>query len=535
MFALDAHWLDKGSASSWREPLALLLLCVAPLVWLSAGIFDTLLFDVDEGAFSEATREMIASGDWWHTTLQGQDRFDKPMGVYWLQALAVKTWGLHEWVLRLPSVLACWITALALGHFAWKRWGTAAGLMAGLIHSTSLGPWAMAHAATADSVLGLWLVLTALDLGRFLLDGAQVHHIRRTVLWVGLGVLTKGPIALLIPVATFVIWSLLQRSSRHLWLALRDIPSWLILLALCVPWYGYALWRHGEYFVQGFWVQHNVHRFGAAMEGHGGAWYYYLAVAPLLWMPWSPLLLTIGRKVNALWSEKVSLYALVWSGFVLIFFSLSRTKLPHYILYAAPGVTLLLVQASRQASVRAWVVCTMFLMAWLAGLTGFPGLLQRFAHLIPDTRYQTLLQTANAIHEPLAFAMGGVGLMLACWCAFAYRLRFVVIGYAMASVVCCLVLGVTVLPWWGQTLQGPVRALALLSRERPEVVVQWGGNWPSFAVYRQHIAPQRMPEPGEMALVRSNWHAVPAHWPVIAQERGMALVQRPVNDLREKN
>src|SRR4051812_4569086 len=87
--------------------LALLL----PLLWQLGG---TPLFDVDEGAFSEATREMLASGDWLHTTLNGAPRFDKPIGVYWLQALSVSLFGLGEFALRLPSVLACWAMALAL-------------------------------------------------------------------------------------------------------------------------------------------------------------------------------------------------------------------------------------------------------------------------------------------------------------------------------------------------------------------------------------------------------------------------------------
>jgi 4-amino-4-deoxy-L-arabinose transferase-like glycosyltransferase len=73
---------------------------------------------------------MITSGDWGHTTLQGVNRFDKPIGVYWLQAASVQIFGLHEWALRLPSVLACWISALALGRFAWQLWGLPAGVMA---------------------------------------------------------------------------------------------------------------------------------------------------------------------------------------------------------------------------------------------------------------------------------------------------------------------------------------------------------------------------------------------------------------------
>ena len=236
MNTAEFAWLARWTGRSWTERLMLALLCTAPLVWLLAGTASTWLFDVDEGAFSEATREMITSGDWGHTTLQGVNRFDKPIGVYWLQAASVQIFGLHEWTLRLPSVLACWISALALGRFAWQLWGLPAGVMAVLIHSTSIGPWVMAHAATADAVLGMWLVLSALDLCRFLLHGQPVH-LRRVALWTGLGMLTKGPVAVLIPAATLLLWCLHQRSAKALLASLRDGPAWLIFLAVCMPWY----------------------------------------------------------------------------------------------------------------------------------------------------------------------------------------------------------------------------------------------------------------------------------------------------------
>ena len=80
MNTAELAWLARWTGRSWTERLMLALLCTAPLVWLLAGTASTWLFDVDEGAFSEATREMIVSGDWGHTTLQGVNRFDKPIG-----------------------------------------------------------------------------------------------------------------------------------------------------------------------------------------------------------------------------------------------------------------------------------------------------------------------------------------------------------------------------------------------------------------------------------------------------------------------
>src|SRR5690349_9512215 len=89
---------DPVAAAPWRAVMGALLLGLPFLLRLGAAP----LFDADEGAFSEATREMLASGDWGHTTLNGAPRFDKPILIYWLQALSVSALGLHEMALRLP-------------------------------------------------------------------------------------------------------------------------------------------------------------------------------------------------------------------------------------------------------------------------------------------------------------------------------------------------------------------------------------------------------------------------------------------------
>ena len=143
---------------------ALLLLSIFLL-----GLSNSLLFDLDEGAFSEATREMLIHEDWGHTTLNGADRFDKPIGVYWLQAISASVLGINEFAFRLPSAISGWLTSLCLSFFALRQWGNRAAVAAGFISATSLGPWAMARTATADALLGLFLVLIFLDsLGIFL-------------------------------------------------------------------------------------------------------------------------------------------------------------------------------------------------------------------------------------------------------------------------------------------------------------------------------------------------------------------------------
>jgi 4-amino-4-deoxy-L-arabinose transferase-like glycosyltransferase len=117
--------------------------------------------------------------------LNGADRFDKPIGVYWLQALSVSLLGLNEFALRLPSALSAWLACMALALTAHKAWGPRAAVLAAMVFASSLGPWAMARTATADALLGLWLMLTALDLWRYV-STQDRSALRRTALWMAL-------------------------------------------------------------------------------------------------------------------------------------------------------------------------------------------------------------------------------------------------------------------------------------------------------------------------------------------------------------
>jgi 4-amino-4-deoxy-L-arabinose transferase-like glycosyltransferase len=120
------------------------------------------LFDVDEGAFAEASREMLTSGDWGHTTLNGADRFDKPIFIYWCQAALMALIGPYDWVARLPSALAVLAATFGVWRFASKQWGDEAGQRAAFMLGSSLGLLAIGRAATADGMLNALLIAMGL-------------------------------------------------------------------------------------------------------------------------------------------------------------------------------------------------------------------------------------------------------------------------------------------------------------------------------------------------------------------------------------
>jgi 4-amino-4-deoxy-L-arabinose transferase-like glycosyltransferase len=492
---------------------------LAPLV-LRLGTAP--LFDVDEGAFAEATREMLASGDFGFTTLHGAPRFDKPILVYWLQAASVAAFGLGEGALRLPSALCAWGWCLAVARFGWTRLGPRTAMLAGAIAATSLGVLAIGRAATADGLLNLLLALAALDAWRHLESGAR-GPLRRAYLWIGLGLLAKGPVALVVPAGATLVWALASGALRRWARAALDPAGWAILLAVAAPWYAYALHRHGWAFVDGFLVRHNVARYTSVLEGHRGSLLYYLLAMPLLVFPWTPLVPGLLLRVRALWADPLSRFLLAWAGFVLVFFSLSGTKLPHYGLYGATPLFLLLARQAEVAgrAARALVAAAAALV--LALVAALPALAPVVAPRVGDPLYRELI--AGGRDLPGGALALAAGLAAVAWTVAARAVRDGPRRMAAGALAAALVLAGAATPWIGELVQGPVKRAALAARARPEPAVQWGVHTPSFAVYREQPTPRGEPRPGQLAIVRASALPAGARYELVHRDRGYALVE----------
>ena len=209
------------SKPDWR-----LFLCLVVL-----GLIGTWvpLFDLDEGAFLEATRELLDGGHWAATTLNGEPRYDKPILSYWLQASSLTLFGWLspaipiETIGRLPSVIAGALWAMVLGRFSeeiTKKPGL--GVFVALALATTLGTSIISRAATADALLNLWLALLFTDIARYILNPSDSLRLK-VFLWLGLGILTKGPVAVIIPACAFSFWVLLSNQWSLFWSA---IQSW---------------------------------------------------------------------------------------------------------------------------------------------------------------------------------------------------------------------------------------------------------------------------------------------------------------------
>lgn len=458
------------------------------------------LFDIDEGAFSEASRYMLASGDWLSTWLNGAPRFDKPILIYWLQALSAAAFGINEFAFRLPSVLATLGWALAVRELGKVILNTEAGDTAAILLLSSLAVLTIGQAATADALLNMWLALSGLELAKLYIFSNRKPYWLAT--WIGLGLLTKGPIALLIP-ALAAIGLFAPRAQWPRFVSLiTNLWAWALLLVIAMPWYIAQYHRFGQAFIDAFFLHHNLDRFMGSLEGHSGAWFYYPLLTLVLIAPATAWITVIFKYRAAIWNKPLHRFLLCWFLLVLLFFSFSQTKLPHYLNYALTPLLMLLALWRDRLQAR-WphilVIATLITL-----FIGLPWLIQLAADNQKNPIYQTLTKSAfeqfSSTNQLLITALGS----LAIWAIirhFSLWRGSLIAGLCLAGSISHLVL-----PPMALLLQQPIRAAGQFVYQRQHRCVMWNVNYPSFSVYRQGSTARRMPIPGEWAFThRSRW------------------------------
>ncbi len=502
-----------------RTPALVLILTLALAFFVNLGAAP--LFDRDEGAFSEATREMAESGNYVSTTLNGEPRYDKPILTYYFQLVGVAVLGWNEWGLRLHSALAAALWVLAVWSFARREWDEETGWAAGMFAATSLWVMVIGRAATADALLNLFLALALFDLYRFWRGGGKAP-LYRLFLWAGLGFLTKGPVAVAIPLAAAFLLSLFRGQLPRYFRAIFNPVGWLVFFGVAGPWYA-AVWaRDGQAFIDGFFLRHNLARFADTMEGHGGALFYFVPVALLLVLPHTSLFLrTLGRLPRATRSD-LDLLLWLWFGFVFLFFSVSSTQLPHYLLYGATPLFLLMARYREDLKSPGLGLLPGLI---LAGVLFFLPLIVRVVEPRVDDYTRAILSTA-----PQAFDLGyrlGTGAGLAAIVALFFARgwapwkRLIGAGVATAWLV-----AMGLFPTWGRIQQGPTKEAALLARAQGWEVVMWRLDMPSFAFYYGDITPLREPEPGEVVLTRvTRLQGLETPTEVVFQKGGIVLAR----------
>ena len=513
---------DLPEPNRWRPRGPFLLLALAVGLAFFVNLGNAPLFDRDEGAFSEATREMVESGNYVSTTLNGEPRYDKPILTYYVQAMGVGLLGWNEWGLRLHSALAALLWVGAVWGFARQEWGEEAGWAAGMLTATSLWVIIIGRAATADALLNLFLALSLFDLFRFWRE-KRYAPLHRVFLWSGLGFLTKGPVAVVIPLAAAFFLALLRGELKRYIRAVFNPVGWLIFLGVAGPWYGAVYARDGQAFMDGFFLRHNLNRFADTMEGHGGVLWYFVPAVLLVVLPHTSLLLKTLSRIRKAKETDLELFLWLWFVFVFVFFSLSSTQLPHYILYGATPLFLLMARFRKELKSD---VLTLLPALFLAGLLfSLPWIWSLAEPLVRDDFSRAVMSVGPEAFGWQYLMWTGVG--LGAVVALLFVKRWAPWQKLMgAGVVTAGLIGLGLYPTYGAIQQGPTKEAALLARAEGWDVVMWRLDMPSFALYYGDITPLREPEPGEVVFTRvTRLEALEIPTEVVFQRGGIVLAR----------
>jgi 4-amino-4-deoxy-L-arabinose transferase-like glycosyltransferase len=334
------------ASPSWKRDLLWLALGFGLLLFFRLGSYP--LGNPDEGRNAEIAREMVASGDWVTPRLNGVNYFEKPPLVYWTTAVAYEAFGPREWAMRsTPALFALGGILLTYGA-ARRLYGRDAGLWSAIVLGTSLFYFAVAHVLVLDMAVS---VLMAATLFCFILGVSEPVGVSRRWFFYGLyasaalATLTKGLIGFLVTGAVMFLWLL----AFNQWKRLRPLylPTGVLLfLAIALPWHVLAATHNATWFHRYIVFEH-FQRFLTPVASRPGPLWYFVPIIFFGLFPWMGFLWAGGRHALAgSWKGRATAadgwYFATWIGFVFFFFSISKSKLPAYILPVFPALAVVL-------------------------------------------------------------------------------------------------------------------------------------------------------------------------------------------------
>ena len=344
-------WVSKAALFGW------ILLVVATLYVCYFSHLGAIGFvGPDEPRYAWIAREMSETGDWVTPRLYGKPWFEKPILYYWGAALSFKIFGVNEAAARLPSAVSALLATLALAWLAWKVYDADVARWLLLLLPTTVGMIGFSHAAATDmpfaGMLTVAMVCAAVVVG--LLPETPGRSKSSHTPWfdlilfgffMGAAVLAKGPAAILLCGGAVFFWALFTKRWRDAFRLLH--PAAILTFCLtALPWYILCARRNPD-FLRIFIIEHNFKRYLTPEFQHIQPFWYYVPILILALLPWTWGLFVWrsgNRRVN-----REFIFFLSFAFFPIFFFSLSKSKLPGYILPAIPPFALLLTNSLNNA------------------------------------------------------------------------------------------------------------------------------------------------------------------------------------------
>jgi 4-amino-4-deoxy-L-arabinose transferase-like glycosyltransferase len=344
------------------------------------------LVGADEPRYAQIAREMLGRRDYITPILYGKPWLEKPALYYWRAMFSFREFGVHDWSARLPSASFAFIL-ISLIYLHIRRFRPGGQLDAALITASCAGIIAFARGASTDMQLAAPFCIGMLGWYAWYETGKK-FWLFDLYFFNGAATLAKGPVAPFLALAiifAFIAlrreWSLLRRT---IW-----IPGILLYLAMVLPWY-IAVTRRNPQFLRVFFLEHNLERFATNIYEHEQPIWFYLVVMLLAMLPWTVIAMralfdAVIESVNewrarraknryvshARWGDAFPEFLVLWTLLPIVFFSLSHSKLPGYILPSIPPLAILTADylnrlRQEERGIRPWLLV---LHALLTGVT----------------------------------------------------------------------------------------------------------------------------------------------------------------------
>ncbi len=435
------------------------------------GIGQFGLIGADEPRYAQVAREMLDRHDWVTPTLGARAWLEKPPLYYWQAMLAYSVLGVSDVAARVPAALDATLLVVAIYLF-FRKFRPGMEIDAALITAASAGMIGYARAASMDMTLTAAFAVGMLAWWGWRESGKRIYLVGFYGC-LALGMLAKGPVAPFLAGAVIVVFALLVRDSGAVSKTL-NLLGILLFCAVALPWYIAVQLRNPQFFRE-FILEHNLARFSSNLYHHPEPFWYYLPVTLLCFMPWTVFVIAAVVEPVRAWrmSDKpasgdpdfemqFNLFAFCWLVVPTVFFSISRSKLPGYILPVVPAGAILLASYLRghtagesDQPVPRWMA---LLHALLAAAPIIPSLL--IAYLVTLHR----LPAGRPMLVALAVAFVLAAALAATLTSQLHlrMLRFVTLIPVVLSVAAVLKIGVVSLD---QTLSARPLALELANVE----------------------------------------------------------------------
>ena len=404
-----------------RHPYRSIVLFFSVLYFLGNNLLP--MTDPVESNYTESALEMMASGDWFSPRIYGHFWYDKPAFFYWELLTAFSVFGFTDFAARFFPVVFSVLSLCLTYRFGAQIYDRRTGLRAAFILGTAAGYWYMTKAVITDMTLLLFFSLTLVTFYEGWRSGNRRWYYG-SFAFAGLGVLTKGPIAFLLPGFVYLVFLCVRRRPLEI-LRIHWPLGMVLFLAIAGLWYGPMTAIHGDAFLDTFLGTHNFLRASVPEHPETDVFYYYTAIALIFLLPWTFVLLYAlvkkGKSIQWRHLSDGTMFLLVWGVTVTLFYQCMATKYPTYTLPAFLPIAILAARLLRDYG-RA---CRYVAVGWSVVLIGLT-----FGVAVPQVQRASMAQEAAYMQQAIDVEPG---IRVYYWGDYKSSLVYYLHGYEVIS------------------------------------------------------------------------------------------------------